>query len=42
MAQIINMFLVVAIFWLVIEIITDRIHSCRKSVKLADDYNDDK
>ncbi len=37
MTQIINMFLIVVIFWLVIEVITNRISKNRKLVKLIDD-----
>jgi len=42
MAQIINMFWIVVIFWLVIEVINDRINKNRKLVKLIDDIKNDK
>lgn len=42
MAQIINMFWVVVVFWLVIEVINSRINKNRKLVKLIDDINHEK
>ena len=42
MAQIINMFWVVVVFWLVIEVINSRINRNRKLIKLIDDINNEK
>lgn len=42
MAQIISMFWIVVIFWLVIEIINSRINKNRKLVKLIDEINNEK
>ncbi|HNX22827.1 MAG TPA: hypothetical protein PKG60_02185 [Spirochaetota bacterium] len=42
MAQIVNMFWVVVIFWLVIEVINNRINKNKKLGKLIDDINHDK
>lgn len=41
MMQIINMFWVVVIFWLVIEVINSRINKNRKLVKLVDKFNNE-
>lgn len=42
MAQIISMFWVVVVFWLVIEVINSRINKNRKLIKLIDDINNEK
>jgi hypothetical protein len=42
MAQIINMFWIVVVFWLVIEVINNRINRNRKLIKLIDDINNEK
>ncbi len=39
MNQIINMFWIVVIFWLLIEMINSRINKNRKIVKFFDEYN---
>ena len=42
MSQIINMFWVVVIFWLIIEIINSRITKNKKISKIIDEINDQK
>jgi len=42
MIQIINMFWVVVIFWLVIEVINNRINKSRKLVKVIDELKNEK
>ncbi len=42
MSQIISLFWVVVIFWLVIEIINSKINKNRKLVKMTDEFNNEK